>query len=499
MKKFLAVLAVVALVAFAAPAFAANPFMDVPAGHWAYDAVAQLAARGVVSGYPDGAFKGAQPATRYEVASVVARALAKVDAEKASKQDLEMLKKLVMEFKDELDALGVKVDKLDKRVAVLEENIGGWKFNGEFRFDAKWASNGDNFNNDYAGGEGRDVQFNNSRARIHVTKFIDDNSLFFGRLNSLGATWDRFYIQTKLPYDVKFTAGRFNMDWEGDYGLYNGGENDGTFTDFTVDGFQFAKQWGVMNARLVVARNLELGTDDEGSFQTNSDESHMLYALNLHGDFNEKFRGGLMAYLMNGDAAINDEYAGDIQTYAGYFGFDFTPAVTLQGIYYMQKIDDLAAGTEDSPNLWKVQLNLKQDLLKFTSLWIEYSQEDNTFLSLNQLAGGCGAYDWSGNTFFLANRGWNNGTSKILFVRADQKWNDKWSSFLRYAQADVDAVGTDDTKMWTVGIAMQYTPAINFQLAYDQIDYGTGNVATGGSLGRNGTESVVRFRTYVSF
>ena len=50
MKKFLTVLAVVALVAFAAPAFAANPFMDVPAGHWAYDAVAQLAADGIISG-----------------------------------------------------------------------------------------------------------------------------------------------------------------------------------------------------------------------------------------------------------------------------------------------------------------------------------------------------------------------------------------------------------------------------------------------------------------
>ena len=51
------------------------------------------------------------------MASVVARALVTVDAEKASKQDLELLKKLVMEFKDELDALGVKVDSLDKRVA----------------------------------------------------------------------------------------------------------------------------------------------------------------------------------------------------------------------------------------------------------------------------------------------------------------------------------------------------------------------------------------------
>ncbi|MGI6443081.1 MAG: S-layer homology domain-containing protein [Synergistaceae bacterium] len=143
MKKFLAVLAVVAIVAFAAPAFAANPFMDVPAGHWSYDAVAQLASKGIVSGYPDGAFKGGQPATRYEVASVVARALAYEDLRHASKEDLEMLKKLVMEFKDELDALGVKVDKIDKRVAVLEDRLGGWKLRGIFRFDAKFGT-GDN-------------------------------------------------------------------------------------------------------------------------------------------------------------------------------------------------------------------------------------------------------------------------------------------------------------------------------------------------------------------
>jgi len=46
-----------------------------------------------------------------------------------------VLKKLVVEFKDELDALGVKVDSLDSRVAVLEEDLGGWKIAGDFRFD----------------------------------------------------------------------------------------------------------------------------------------------------------------------------------------------------------------------------------------------------------------------------------------------------------------------------------------------------------------------------
>lgn len=139
MKKLLALVAVFALVAFAAPAFAANPFVDVPMNHWAYDAISQLAAKGIIQGYPDGTYRGNHPMTRYEMSMLVARALATVDMEKASKEDVEMLKKLVVEFKDELEALGVRVDALDERVAVLEENLGGWKFWGELRFDARWA------------------------------------------------------------------------------------------------------------------------------------------------------------------------------------------------------------------------------------------------------------------------------------------------------------------------------------------------------------------------
>ncbi|MBP8785811.1 MAG: S-layer homology domain-containing protein, partial [Synergistaceae bacterium] len=98
MKKSLLVVIALAIVAIAVPALAANPFMDVPANHWAYDAVAQLASRGILSGFPDGSYKGAQPATRYEMASALARAVSKIDMEKASKQDVELLKKLIVEF-----------------------------------------------------------------------------------------------------------------------------------------------------------------------------------------------------------------------------------------------------------------------------------------------------------------------------------------------------------------------------------------------------------------
>ncbi|MBQ1182679.1 MAG: S-layer homology domain-containing protein, partial [Phascolarctobacterium sp.] len=103
MKKSL-VLAMAMALGVTASAYAANPFSDVPAGHWAYDSVAKLAAAGVVDGYTDGAFAGDKLITRYEMAQIVAKAMAKgADCDK-----------LAAEFADELDTLGVRVAKLEK-------------------------------------------------------------------------------------------------------------------------------------------------------------------------------------------------------------------------------------------------------------------------------------------------------------------------------------------------------------------------------------------------
>jgi len=141
-------------------------------------------------------------------------------------------KKLVVEFKDELDALGVKVDKLDGRVAVLEENLGGWKFWGEFRFDAKFA--------DRAGGlytDRSDVDFNLNRYRIWMSKKVDDKVKFTARLgnNAGNVSWQRYWIDVALPWDVNMMAGLWAFDWEDDDGLYT--DNDAWFTDRSLNGF----------------------------------------------------------------------------------------------------------------------------------------------------------------------------------------------------------------------------------------------------------------------
>lgn len=75
MKKSLAsALTAAFMVGAASTAFAAaNPFADVPADHWAYEAVAQLAAEGIIEGYGDGSYRGQQEITRFEMAQMIAR------------------------------------------------------------------------------------------------------------------------------------------------------------------------------------------------------------------------------------------------------------------------------------------------------------------------------------------------------------------------------------------------------------------------------------------
>src|SRR4051812_37764118 len=75
MKKWALLAGVAAAMAFARPALAQGPFADVPNDHWAYDAVNELAQRGIVNGYPDSTFGGKRALTRYEFAVAIQRML----------------------------------------------------------------------------------------------------------------------------------------------------------------------------------------------------------------------------------------------------------------------------------------------------------------------------------------------------------------------------------------------------------------------------------------
>ena len=113
MKKIFALAAVAALTA-GVSAYAANPFSDVSMDHWAYQAVADLSAQGVVEGYPNGTFGGEKHITRFEVAQIVARLLAQESQLNASQKAT--VEKLAAEYADELSNLGVRVNNLENKV-----------------------------------------------------------------------------------------------------------------------------------------------------------------------------------------------------------------------------------------------------------------------------------------------------------------------------------------------------------------------------------------------
>jgi hypothetical protein len=503
MKKLTVLVAVVALFAFAVPALAANPFMDVPMNSWAYDAVSQLASQGVISGYPDGTFKGNQPMTRYEMASIVARALAVVDMNKASKQDVEMLKRLVVEFKDELDALGVDVAGLDERVAVLEENLGGWKFWGELRFDSYFAD--EEGQNGGAYTKYGDTDWKESRWRLWMSKVVDEKVTFIGRVGGSDLAWNRFYAVVQMPYEFEAWIGRWNYDWEDDLGFYI--DNDAWFGDQVLDGYYMTRDFSMGNFAFYVAHNEGSESSwvvDQSKLEDGVDSSDVKevaatadsYRFGAKADFNvsENLRLGLRGLMIDSDAANADE-----NMYEGNFTFNFTPDIAFKGAYMMEDFDTNEKGVDDSPSAFRAILDVSQEAFGFTSLWLEYASADDSFYLYDwDATDGEGPYDNYGASITPGlDRSNYDMETDVLFARLDQSWTDKWGTFQRYVDVSQDksTPGDYDVTNFTFGVKYQYTPALYFELAYDDIDYGS-DLSDGDNYK---DDSMVRLRTHLYF
>lgn len=204
-KQFAAIFAATAVLGVTT-AFAANPFSDVTPDSWAYQSVSQLASTGIINGYPDGTFKGQNNITRYEMAQMVAKAMANQDRANAEQQA--MINRLADEFASELNNLGV-------RVAALENKVGNVKVTGDVRLRYKGSENNDG---QYAYDKssrfdmrGR-VQFNamvneNTDATIRLTS----SDYEFGNSTAGDAEIDRVYVTHRFGDNVKVTAGRYNQ------------------------------------------------------------------------------------------------------------------------------------------------------------------------------------------------------------------------------------------------------------------------------------------------
>ena len=197
-KQFAAIFAATAVLGVTT-AFAANPFSDVTPDSWAYQAVSQLAAAGIVNGYPDGTFKGQNDITRYEMAQMVAKAMANQDRANAEQQA--MINRLADEFSNELNNLGV-------RVARLEDRVGNVKVTGDMRLRYQDAEK----ENSTFDARAR-VQFNakvNDRTDA-VVRLTSGNFEFGNASKTATASVDRAYVNHKFGERVSVKAGRFGQ------------------------------------------------------------------------------------------------------------------------------------------------------------------------------------------------------------------------------------------------------------------------------------------------
>ncbi|MBU1076235.1 MAG: S-layer homology domain-containing protein [Spirochaetes bacterium] len=125
--------------------YSAMIFKDVPRNHWAYDAIKELAERGIIEGYEgkvSSQFKGYKTLTRYEFAQALVKAIHKLEAEIGitratgiidevnvnevltksglSKTDVELLKKLILEFQKELADMNLRVSEVETKQRNME-------------------------------------------------------------------------------------------------------------------------------------------------------------------------------------------------------------------------------------------------------------------------------------------------------------------------------------------------------------------------------------------
>ena len=394
-KQFAAIFAATAVLGVTT-AFAANPFSDVTPDSWAYQAVSQLAAAGIVNGYPDGTFKGQNDITRYEMAQMVAKAMANQDRANAEQQA--MINRLADEFSNELNNLGV-------RVARLEDRVGNVKVTGDARLR-------------YRDAEDAKSKFD-ARARVQFNAKVNDRTDAVVRLTSgnfeLGnsttggnadAQIDRAYVNHKFGERVSLKAGRF--------GQVVGG---GLAFDGTFDGAQFNAGNDKVNAQvaygymvsgdaagltkeenvtdLIVNVNGKVGKHAMvGGFYdriNQDDDVRNVYGFNADANFDKIWVGG--EWLKASSLEESQAWTAGV----GYGNYDIKKQGTwgVKGQYFNAK--------ENAPIIDTTYNHIYTTDAKGWMATVDYALQNNVGLTANY------GFDWKDQ----------NGNDKADFYRAD--------------------------------------------------------------------------------
>ena len=399
MKKTLVSALTTALVVGAASTTfaAANPFADVPADHWAYDAVAQLVQDGIINGYGDGTYVGDQNMSRYEMAQIVAKAMAKSDA--ADNNNKALIDKLAAEFSDELANLGV-------RVADLEAKTDNVKWEGMIRYD--WKSNNFAANT----GHKKTEDDNNSvKLRFEPSMTINENWTGHARIDydiskdeaagdTNGADVQKIYAEGQYgKFDVKL--GRFGTFSDSTHGLVI--DDNVTGAEFT---YAPTEAWKV---KATAARTDLLGGRISGVNTDKTDKSATYWAVEANYT-QGKWDAGL-GYHNVAASHTNQKDGEDKDSFhiIGLgVGYAFDKNVKLTGDYAWGTSVALNKYPDVNNNAYSIELDYKGADAADPGSWGAYV----AYRQLAPFATIAYTYDFgNGNEGFATLKGWEVGTS----------------------------------------------------------------------------------------
>ncbi len=417
-KKLVASLAAAMILGVAGTSFAAvvNPFSDVPAKHWSYDAVTKLAHDGILDGYGDGTFRGDKTISRYEMAIIVAKAMSKVDQADAGNKAL--IEKLSNEYASELDKLGARMTTVENKVDNVKwsgfvrgkydsdtsdgHNISGgnkhyflalegtakindrWEghFASETRHDYTTSGWGGVNPPDENNGDGTwfRIWASGSVGKVGVTAgrkwFGYGDNMVWGHeatgiwldiptgtfktsVFAAKPTQGNGAVSLNDAYDTNIYGANFNGDIAKNvnFNLLLGGNKD--------DGEQQMSRWGGATVTAKIAQNLKL----TGTYaKTNADDFNKTHHIRLDykgTDLNKPGSYGVYARFFkfgrNGDPSHDDEWDSLKSDSRGWIvGVDYVVGKNIQwtNFYSDQKVDISNSAKEYNRKLFRTQFDL---------------------------------------------------------------------------------------------------------------------------------------------
>lgn len=315
------------LVFAASVAMAANPFVDVPANHWAYKAVMELSRAGIVDGMGDGTFKGEKTVTRYEMAQIVANAMTKSD--KADAHAKATIQKLQAEFSTELQSLGVKVDGLKAQVDSMP------KISGEVR--VRFQNQKDDF-------FGLSESKNNTweRTRLSISGKINENWTYNGRFENTQNV--RTSDETSaVDYNLAWMEGKM-LNGTVKAGVFDYVPTYGLTADSHMKGIAYSAEAGKnFNYALYAGKACK--------------DSWSLVSTDWNGTKDAKFYGVELGAKLNDTINVKGSYL-SYKLYADSNTGTVLPSSTLSAIVSLVP-DKFFANATDKVNIWEIGADAK--------------------------------------------------------------------------------------------------------------------------------------------